>query len=206
MRVLIIESGRADDFYNDELDGPSTLQLLKLQGYKPDIRYALDRTHLKRAIAEATASRYRVVHLSCHGSSTGIFLGDLTKVSWASLATYFQGGRYCPAVLVMSACKGASSGISEAFADCDDRPEIIFGSRKSLNYDDYAVAWAILYRRLDMKSLRRAAQLALREICAVVDPSFMYRRWDDDSERYLNYPHAGVQYEIKQTGDGEDDD
>ncbi len=29
----------------------------------------------------------------------------------------------------------------------------------------------------------------------------MYRRWDDEKDRYLNFPFADVEYEIRQIGD-----
>jgi hypothetical protein len=78
--------------------------------------------------------------------------------------------------VVMSACKGASTGIGQAFADREKRPKIIFGSTTNRDYDDYAVAWAILYRRFGRSGVHReAAQKALRDICAVVHHSFVYR-------------------------------
>ena len=89
----------------------------------------------------------------------------------------------------MSSCCGASSGVGEAFENVKLRPNIIFGSTDERYYDEYAVAWAILYRTfLNNKVTRDAAQQALAHITAVVKPSFRYRRWDHMKKRYLSYP------------------
>jgi hypothetical protein len=97
----------------------------------------------------------------------------------------------------MSACCGASSGIGKAFASRTFRPKIIFGSTDSLSYSQYALAWTILYRRFMISGVNRnAARRALRDICAIVHPTFLYRRWDDDSKKYRSYPSAGVRYAV----------
>jgi len=197
MRIVIAESGAAEDFYKHELDGPATYQLLRLLGLEPELKYIIDRQHLRAAIQFATSLRTQVFHLSCHGDETGIQLCDGEDISWSRLAGYFQTGPYCPDALVMSACCGVSAGIADEFAKRDKRPKIIFGTTEDLGYSQFAVAWAILYRRFKLIGVRReAARRALRDICAVVHSSFLYRGWDTENEEYGRYPEDGVTYKV----------
>jgi hypothetical protein len=197
IKVLVIESSAPGDFFNDQLDGPSTLQLLNLLGLNAKLRYAINDKTFRRALKEAAADHYNIIHLSCHGNMKGFFLTDGTKQSWDEFAQAFQEYKLNPNALVMSACCGASSGIGNAFEIMKLRPEIIFGSTTAQYYDEYAVAWAILYRTfLNEDVTRDAAQQALAYITAVVHSSFRYRRWDDDKERYLSFPSQSSQYGV----------
>jgi hypothetical protein len=163
----------------------------------------IDRKHLGAAIQLATSQRTDVFHLSCHGDEEGIELCDGEAIGWSVLAGYFQSGPYCPEALVMSACCGASAGIAEQFAKRNQRPTIIFGTTEARSYSQFAVAWSILYRRFKIGGVRRkAAQAALKDICAVVDPSFMYRGWDTKEDDYIAYPEDGTTYGVmEQTAD-----
>jgi hypothetical protein len=199
MKVLVIESSYPKDFYSQKLDGPATHQLMKLLGALPELSYALDRKHFKAAIKFATSKRFKVLHLSCHGDEKSIALTNNSTITWPTLAEYFQDGEYCPDALVMSTCCGGAAGIAEAFARKKKGPKIIFGSTDERSYGQYAVAWAILYRRFMLSGVHRdAAQKALRQICAVVHPSFIYRRWDDDDRKYRFFPAANVRYEVRE--------
>jgi hypothetical protein len=82
MKVLIIESSAAKDFYKDQLDGPLTLQLLKILDQKATLRYVLNEHHFEKAIEEAAVGNYSVVHISCHGSPQGISLADRSRITW----------------------------------------------------------------------------------------------------------------------------
>jgi hypothetical protein len=158
-------------------------------------------------IASACRERGLEVTVAERGPAplVGALGGAFGALSWATFAGYFQGGGYCPDALVISACKGASTGIGEAFASRDRRPKIIFGSITNRAYDDYAVAWAILYRRFGRSGVHReAAQKALRDICATVHHSFVYRRWDDEREKYLKFPFTGIEYEVRDVVHDED--
>ncbi|MFT8518981.1 hypothetical protein [Acetobacter syzygii] len=104
-----------------------------------------------------------------------------------------------PPVLVMSACCGASSGIAKAFAKQKKHPQIILGSQKALSFSEYAAAWSILYHRFQSDNLdRNTAQLALKQIVAVVDKSFRYLRWDNEKEKFLQYPVSGKSYTVSE--------
>jgi hypothetical protein len=197
INVLIIESSAAKDFYSDQLDGPATLQLLKVLNLEVKLRYAINKNIFKLALREAAEGNYNIVHISCHGTTEGLILADKSKPTWKELADVFQNYELKLDALVMSSCCGASSGIGNAFEKVKVRPNIIFGSTDSRYYDEYAVAWAILYRTfLNKKVTRDAAQDALAHITAVVEPSFRYRRWDDEKKRYLCYPGQSSKFGV----------
>jgi hypothetical protein len=188
MKVLIIESSVPKDFYNDQLDGPLTLQLLKIFGDTATLRYVLNEGHFEKAIKEAAKGAYDMIHISCHGSPKGISLADRSRITWRRLVSLFEWENYAPKALVMSSCCGNSSGIGEAFEDGTKRPEIIFGSTDVRTYDEYTVAWAILYRTFYYGITAERARVALAHINAVVNSAFKYRRWIKTEKQYRLYP------------------
>ena len=197
MKVFIIESSYPKDFYKQKLDGIAAQGILNILGVANELRFVLDRKHFKQAIADAEALNCNLIHLSCHGDEEGIALANNYRPSWDKFAEFFQAQKWCPEALVMSSCCGATSGIQKAFQKKPKRPGIIFGSSDERSYGEYAVAWAILYRRFKKDSVdKEVAQQALKEIHAVVSDKFLYRRWNDAGHEYRYYPAKGKKYQI----------
>jgi hypothetical protein len=189
MRLLIVEASYPEDFYSERLDGQMMERLTKLLHIESRLVYAMDRKHLAKAIALAKQDDYDVVHLSCHGADAGIAVTDRTNIDWPEFVQLFKARRYSPRALVMSTCCGATSGLAQEFEKKGARPEIIFGSTDERDFNEYAVAWTILYDRFRRDGVERnVAQDALRDISAVVHPSFRYLRWDDERGAYRPYP------------------
>jgi hypothetical protein len=200
MKVFIIESSYPKDFYGRELDGIAAQGILNILGVRNELRFALDRRHFKKAIAEAKALNSTVIHLSCHGDQNGVALANNYQPTWEKFASFFQNNGWCPKALVMSSCCGATSGIRNAFKNKPKRPTIIFGSSDERSYGEYTVAWAVLYHRFKRDGIDKdSAQQALKEINAVVSDKFLYRRWSSSRHEYLSYPRKGEKYEITQT-------
>jgi hypothetical protein len=200
MKVFIIESSYPKDFYRKKLDGIAAQGILNILGVHNELRFALNRKHFEKAIADAKAMNSTVIHLSCHGDQDGVALADNYQPTWDKFASFFQNNRWCPKALVMSACCGATSGIRKAFESTPQKPEIIFGSSDKRSYGEYTVAWAILYHRFKKAGIDKdSAQRALKEINAVVSDKFLYRRWSNSEKEYLYYPGKGKKYEITET-------
>lgn len=197
MKALIIESSYPKDFYSQQLDGIAAQGILNILGITNELHFVLDREHLEKAIADAKDGNCNLIHLSCHGGEDGIALADDDRPTWDEFADFFQRKDWSPKALVMSSCCGASSGIHKAFKRRKKRPGIIFGSSDKRFYDQYTVAWAILYRHFKTDGIDKdAAQQALKEIHAVVSDKFLYRRWSASRHQYLYYPGKGKKYEI----------
>jgi hypothetical protein len=197
MNVFIIESSYPKDFYSQQLDGIAAQGILNILGVGNKLRFALDLKHFEKAIAEAKARNYTVIHLSCHGDKNGVALANDDPLSWDKFADFFQRNDLCPKALVMSSCCGATRGIRKAFENKAKRPAIIFGSSDERSYGEYTVAWAILYHRFKEDGVDKdSAQQALKNINAVVSDRFLYRRWSNSRGEYLSYPGEGVKYEI----------
>ncbi|QEX15872.1 hypothetical protein FRZ44_11600 [Hypericibacter terrae] len=197
MKLLIIEASYPRDFFGERLDGLATFHLTKLLRINSKLVYALDKKHLEKAIALAAKGDYDVVHLSCHGADDGIAVTDNTNVDWPDFVRLFSVSGYSPKALIMSSCCGAADGLADEFEEAESQPEIIFGSTDERGYNEYAVAWAILYNLFEVDGVtRNAAREALRAINAIVHRNFRYLRWHDDRQEYVQYPGEGRQYEV----------
>jgi len=199
-RVLVAEASYPKDFYNQTLDGVSAHNLLQTMHVHAEMHLVITPHFLKEAIEKASRENFNIIHLSCHGDDDGIDVGLPRKdhsLVWSKFVELFQNVEAEVPALVMSTCCGAASGIYKAFSVCKKRPDFIFGSTKELGYSKYAVAWAILYHRMARDGVcRDTARLALEQINAVVDRSFIYRRWSEEEEKYLKWPSSESKFRV----------
>lgn len=206
MKVFIIDSNYPEDYYSECADGIVAQHILKALGIAADLRLALDRERFAKAVRRALRKGCDVLHVSTHGNDESIALcndqrgsGQHEGLDWDEFVELFQGRYDAPTALVMSACCGASTALGAAFAAVDRRPKIILGSSDDRRPADYVAAWALLYRAFREQGIkRRVAQEVLAGICATVHRNFRYLRWDDNRQRYLQYPGAAKLFEVKE--------
>jgi hypothetical protein len=195
--VFIIDTNYPEDHYHDRADGTIAQHILKAIGITADFRLAMNEVYLKKSIRRALAQKCDVIHLSCHGDDDGIGICDGSELSWEHFADLFQAYESPPKALVMSSCRGAADGIKNAFENVPKRPTIIVGTTADKYPADYVAAWALLYRDFKRNGIDKGtAQEALKNICAVVDESFRYLRWDDTASKYLRFPGVRKKYEV----------
>jgi hypothetical protein len=199
LKLIIIEASNSKDFFDNRLDGLLTQHLANLLNIKTKLLYALDDYHLGQAIKFAALSKSNVMHPSCHGDKHGIAVTDKNNIDWPSFVKLFDINKYSPQALVMSSCCAADNSLARAFRKVKARPDIIFGSTDERYYNEYAVAWTILYNLFRNKGVEQTvAQEALGCISAIVHPSFKYLRWDEDHQNYRGYPRADQRFEVKE--------
>ena len=63
MKVFIIESSYQRIFYKHQLDGIAAQGILNILGIRNELRFALDREHFEKAIADAKIQNCTVVGL-----------------------------------------------------------------------------------------------------------------------------------------------
>jgi hypothetical protein len=199
--VFVAESVQSVDFYEGRTDGFAANELLKIQQVRTSYKIVFDKDHLARAIGDARAGDFQVLHISAHGDNRGISLTDGNFVTWLDLAellTTFGGvpnkaGR----ILVVSSCMGGYVGLSKALQKRKVAFRFLFGStaRAGVGFTHSCLAWSILYNRLvelgssrfDLAELRTT----LDKINYVVPGDFVYRRWSGSV--YLRYPKFAIQ-------------
>lgn len=197
VRALIVESSGPQDFYSKELDGPLTYSLSKLLGIDAKLVYAINKAHFRKAVALAASQHRNVLHISCHGRENGITLTDKTRIDWPEFVQMFTDNRYSPKALVMSSCWGAVDEIADEFEEVHFRPDIIFGATDDRCYNEYAVAWTILYNAFSRGGVDRdVAREALRAIYVTAHKNFRYLRWHDQKKEYVQFPGDSRKYEI----------
>lgn len=206
-QVLIVEASAPEDFYDQALDGVAVHNLLNTIGVTNELHMAITPKYLEEAIRKATRGEFNILHLACHGDDNGISVGPRSpnhRLSWSEFVGFFQDLDGNLPALVMSTCCGAASGIGNAFSELRDRPPFIFGSTEDLGYGEYVTAWAILYHRLNRHGVSRdTAQIAMEQISAVVDNSFIYRRWSNSQKSYRKWPPSDSLYQVIDVKDEE---
>ena len=186
--VYILESLKPKDFYERQLDGHAANEVLRVLGTRAEYRIAFTKALVERAIAEASAGKFEVLHFSSHGHSGGIRLTDGTRLSWAEFAEVVRPASGEDKALVMATCGGGDRELTKALVKAGVVFGWVFGSTSDeVYFVDSCLAWSILYNRLyDHGFEREDLKITLKAINAAIVGDFVYRRWT--GKKYLHYP------------------
>ena len=189
--VYIVESLHSDQFFERTLDGHAANEVLKILQVPTEYRIAFTWPLLKRAVAEAAAGNYQVLHFSAHGDDDGPRLTNGKDLSWREFAQLIAPASGRDKALVMATCQGGHRRLTRALA----KEGVVFGwvfgstAAKGVTFSDSCLAWSILYNRLvDHGFHKTGLKTALAAINAAIDGDFIYRRWD--GQRYRRFPAA----------------
>jgi len=184
--VVLVESMRADDIYDNLLEADAIAQILQLLGVHAVSKKVIDKRHLSKAIREARKSKASIFHLSCHANGDGFELTADYDLHWSDLAG-LAGKRLEDMVLCLSACEAGNIAVSEVFAKTECPPAFIVGPEHDVDYAQACVAWSVFYHYLARRGIgKEQMKSALDRMNSAIDGSFIYRRWT--GKLYLRYP------------------
>lgn len=188
--VFIVEALRPADFYEGCLDGRAAGEMLRILGTRMEYRIAFTRPLIERAIGEAKAGDFEILHVSSHGDKTGIEITNGKELNWAEFVDLIKPASGPDKALVMATCGGGDVELTKALVAAGVVFGWVFGSTaESVHFSDSCIAWSILYNRLfDHGFKRKDLMVTLKAINAAIVGDFVYRRWD--GKKYRRYPSS----------------
>lgn len=149
--TFIIESNQFEDEEDKRQEGQVLKEMLTLTGRPVLYFYIRTQKEFEAVLERFSNSRFRYLHLACHGSKDGIFL-TLDHLSFASLAKLLA-----PAMndrrLFISACDSTRRVLAEPLfinSTCFS----VIGPRGNITFSDAAIAWASFYSVMSKASPR----------------------------------------------------
>jgi len=140
--VFIIESLRLDDEKHERFEGRILQQILRLNEKDSAYYYIRTRRELERIMKVFAKSRYRYLHLSCHGSSStmettfdSLEFENVGRI----LRPHLQGRR-----VFVSACEMANRALASqliAGSGCFS----LIGPATAVRFSDAALLWSSFY-------------------------------------------------------------
>ena len=173
--VFIIESLGFKDENSERFEGRFLSQILLLAGKKSQYYYIRTEKELKKVLHIFDRSKYRYLHLSCHGNSTALFT-TLDKLPFSRFGElvrrHLQDRR-----LFVSACSSVNHALARQVFD-DTGCYSLIGPGGDIEFRDAAIVWASFYHLmfrdnpLAMKS--RGIKPTLQRIVDTFDVSLNY--------------------------------
>jgi hypothetical protein len=141
-KVFIIESLDFDDEQHDRFEGRFLSQILHLGEKESAYFYVQTKEEFSKALRLFGKSKYRYLHISCHGNSSSIST-TLDPIPFPTLGKmikpYMKDKR-----LFLSACSAVNSDIARNVIPTSECLSII-GPCKRIPFDDAAIIWASFY-------------------------------------------------------------
>lgn len=186
--VYIIESLKEDD----DREGEVIYRTLKMAGKDPIYRYIRTVEELDHFVNDFEDSEYRYLHISCHGSRTGISttLGHIPTQAFADIV----GPALDDKRLFLSTCKAATMEMASAIFRAGKATSVA-GPTNSINFDDSVILWSSFYHLMFKTDFKRMKRDHIKENLAkaglLVDEkiNFFHRiRAGDDRAKWVKLP------------------
>jgi len=140
--VFIIESLDLDD-EKEHREGEVLRRTLALAGKEPIYRYIRTKRELERFLDEFSKSRYRYLHISCHGNEDEACL-TFDKIQVAEFGR-MVGPHLRRKRLFMSACSVTTANLARAVFNNGGCISLL-GPKEKINMDISAVFWPAFYQ------------------------------------------------------------
>lgn len=168
-RVFIIESLALSDEKAERFEGSLLCKMLQLSGSQPEYMYLRTRRELEAALELFERTRYRYLHVSCHGRKSGI---DLTLDS----LSFEQLGKLMAPVIdrkrvFFSSCSVMNDKCAAAlFAESGCRS--LLGPSKVINFDRAAIFWSAFYHLMLRDEARAMKRDHVQMVTAILQRLF----------------------------------
>ena len=175
--VFIIESLRFEDEASERLEGKFISNILRLHDKKNRYYYVRTLAELEVVIKKFRDSKFRYLHLSCHGSETSMAT-TLDSIPFEKLGEILRpsldGKR-----IFLSSCKMANEKLAASLIPQSGCYSVI-GPSSSVGFSDAAVMSASFYHlifRLNETAIKRKGLLTtLQRTASVVSHKYLYNR------------------------------
>jgi hypothetical protein len=171
--AFIIESNQFEDEDDERIEGRVLKEMLVLSGRPVKYRYIRTKQEFKAVLGQFRESRFRYLHLACHGTNGGFAL-TMDTIRFADCAKLL-----IPVInkrrLFISACDGSRRALADplfAGSTCYS----VIGPRGDISFPDAAIAWASFYSAMSKVNddvMKRAdIEKQLGRICKVFGVRF----------------------------------
>jgi|ERR1700681_86538 len=188
--VFIIESL---DLRQEKLgfgEGQMLCQLLRMMEKEPLYYYIRTKQELRAMAREFEQSRYRYLHISCHGTPEQFDL-SLDAVTFGTFARIFRPVLHNRRIF-LSACDIAQADLADKlFRDLDTAPYSMTGPTEEIYFSDAAAIWASLYNLLFQDDSQTISGTRLREhltkLCELNNVTFAHFARTNSSPHYIEH-------------------
>jgi len=157
--VFILESLSLKDEREHRLEGRALADMLRLSGKNPKYHYFQDENELALLVKLFQVSKYRYLHLSCHGDANKIFTTH-GEISDYNLARILKDSLRLKRVF-FSACKVGNEAFSEIIAAQNKGMHSIVAPVQKIQFDHAASVWNALYVSLFTENEERMTHEAI---------------------------------------------
>lgn len=144
--VFIIESLELSDEAKERREGAVLAAVLKMCGKNPLYYYIRTKAELKLMAKEFTASGYRYLHVSCHGTE-GALETTVDSVSYREFAAIFR-GRLRNRRLFVSACSAGNERFAEIVGARNPQLNSVAAPAVDIRFDHAVALWSSFYVKL----------------------------------------------------------
>ena len=143
--VFIIESMDLSDEANGNYEGQLISDILSLMKIKHQYYYVRTKQELEYFLKRFEESKYRYLHISCHGSPKAIHM-TLDNINFEDLGFLLQ-DKLDKKRLFISSCLSTNKNLAKQIFPISDCNSII-GPYTEIDIDDAAIFWAAFYQIL----------------------------------------------------------
>lgn len=174
--VFIVESLRFKDERKGHLEGKVLTDMLRLIGKSPRYYYIRTRKELKSVLKIFSRSRYRYLHLSCHGSDESIYT-TLDEIKFKGLGKILK-PHLRKRRLFVSSCEVVNDQFVKAVMPSSGCYSIA-GTSEKVRFDKAAALWVSFYylafQEPEKTTLQgRDVRSALEELARLFDVPITY--------------------------------